>query len=208
MSLLDRLRAPWIIFFIMDALYSEATNLNLHSINRTFVFRGQPVFTTQPINPAWRPCYRRAPETPIVSTVMRKVHGITFHFLNYLWRAGVRGQPAPVMARPPEPPPNKSLDHEFILILKGYVESQGLPTKKALPDVCTLTESRRWKGMTISGIQALIRRHRAAIADAARNDEALLGATEIAKKLAQLTFSQVRRSARANRQLACKNQDS
>jgi hypothetical protein len=63
--------------------------------------------------------------------------------------------------------------------------------------------------MTISGIQALIRRHRAAIADAARNDEALLGATEIAKKLAQLTFSQVRRSARANRQLAGKkNQDS
>lgn len=74
------------------------------------MFRGQPVFTTQPINPAWRPCYRRAPETPIVSTVMRKVHGITFHFLSYLWRAGVRGQPAPVMARPPETPPNKSLD--------------------------------------------------------------------------------------------------
>lgn len=106
LSLLDRLRVPWIIFLIMDALCSEATNLNLHSINRTFVFRGQPVFTTQPINPAWRPCYRRAPEIPIVSTVMRKVHGITFHFLNYLWRAGVRGQPAPVMARPPETPPN------------------------------------------------------------------------------------------------------
>jgi hypothetical protein len=98
----------------------------------------------------------------------------------------------------------RPLCHEFILILKGYVESRGLPTKNALPDVCTLTESRRWKGMTISGIQALIRRHRAAIADAAKNDEALLGATEIAKKLAQLTFSQVRRSARANRQLACK----
>jgi hypothetical protein len=234
---------------------------------------------------------------------MRKVHGITFHFLNYLWRAGVRGQPAPVMAKPPETPPNKGLDaanlspleldwlfahlenwrfgnpeyelcrfmfgvarfttiplaglsrdgphvgllsqfliyprppkpgdasrsshcvfidnpgapleterplcHEFILILKDYVESRGLPTRDALPDVCTLTESRRSKGMATCSVQDVIRRHRVAIADAARNDEALLDATETAAKLAQLTFSQVRRSARANRQLACKkNQDS
>ncbi|MBF4560346.1 hypothetical protein H7698_30225 [Pseudomonas sp. p50] len=295
---------------------SESLTRFLHFINKPddswisqitagcrFVFRGQPVLTKQPINPAWRPCYRRAPETPIVSTVMRKVHGITYHFLNYLWRAGVRGQPAPVMAKPPDTPPNKGLDaanlspleldwlfahlenwrfskpeyelcrsmlgvarfttipladlsrdgphvgllsqfliyprppkpgdasrsshcvfidnpgapleterllcHEFILILKDYVESRGLPTRDPLPDVCTLTEGRRSKGMATCSVQDLIRRHRVAIADAARNDETLLGATETAAKLAQLTFSQVRRSARANRQLACKkNQDS
>lgn len=268
-----------------------------------FLFRGHPVLTKQPINPAWRPCYRPAPDNPIVSTVMRKVHGITFHFLNYLWRAGVRGQSAPVMAKPPETPPNKGLDtanlsplelhwlfahlenwrfsnpeyelcrfmlgvarfttiplaglcrdgahagllsqfliyprppkpidasrsshcvfidnpgapvetqrplcNEFILILKDYVESRGLPIRYALPDVCTLIDSRRLKGMAICSVQDVIRRNRVAIADAARNDETLLGATETAAKLSQLTFSQVRRSARANRQVVCnKNQNS
>lgn len=77
-----------------------------------FLFSGHPVLKKQPINPDWLPCYRPSPENPIVSTVMRKVHGITFHFLNYLWRARVRGQLAPVMAKPPDTPPNKGLDAE------------------------------------------------------------------------------------------------
>lgn len=257
-----------------------------------FLFRGHPVITKQPINPDWRPCYRRDPKTPIVSTVMRKVHGITFHFLNYLWRVGVRGQPAPVMAIPPETPSDKGLDAanlspleldwlfeylensrftnpgyemcrfilgvarfttiplaglsrddlhvgllsqflihprppepdypprsslcvfidnpgapletehplcpEFILILNDYVESRGLSTKDALPDVFTVTESRWSKAMATNGVQGLIRRHRWAIAEAARNDVALVDAVETAAKLAKLTFSQVRRSSRAN----------
>ena len=63
--------------------------------------------------------------------------------------------------------------------------------------------------MATCSVQDVIRRHKVAIADAARNDETLLCATETAAKLAQLTFSQVRRSARANRQLVCnKNQNS
>ena len=52
--------------------------------------------------------------------------------------------------------------------------------------------------MATNSVQAVIRRHRVAIADAARNDETLLGAAETSAKLAQLTFSQVQRSARAN----------
>ena len=58
--------------------------------------------------------------------------------------------------------------------------------------------------MAREGVQNMIRRHRVAIADAARNDETLPDAAETAAKLAQLTFSQVRRSARANLELACK----
>lgn len=103
----------------------------------------------------------------------------------------------------------RPLCNEFILILKDYVESRGLPIRYALPDVCILTDSRRSKGMAICSVQDVIRRNRVAIADAARNDETLLGAIETAAKLSQLTFSQVRRSARANQQLVCnKNQNS
>ena len=207
-----------------------------------FLFRGHPILTKQPINPAWRPCYRPVPEAPIVSTVMRKVHGITFHFLNYLWRIRVRKQPAPVMAKTPETPADKglaaaNLSHkemewlfahleywrhtspeyemcrfmlavarfttiplarlcrdgqyagllsqfmtytrsaklgdppgcshwvfidnpgapleterpicpQFIPFLNDYVESRGLTTKDALPDVCTLQENRKSNGIT------------------------------------------------------------
>ncbi|AWM92346.1 hypothetical protein DJ564_16735 [Pseudomonas sp. 31-12] len=263
-----------------------------------FLLSGYPALTNQPINPSWRPCYRPDPKAPIVSTVMRQVHGVTFHFLQYLWRIGVRKQPAPVMAKPPETPSDKGLDAanlsplemdwlfahlerwrltspeyemcrfmlavarfttiplsglsrdgqhvgllsqfmtyqhppepvdpprcsswvyidnpgapleterplctQFIGILKDYVESRGLPTGGALPDVCTLTETQSSKVMASEGVQTMIRRHRVAIADAARNDETLLDAAETAAKLAQLTFSQVRRSARANLELACK----
>lgn len=31
-----------------------------------FLFRGHPILTKQPINPAWRPCYRPDPEAPVV----------------------------------------------------------------------------------------------------------------------------------------------
>jgi hypothetical protein len=75
-----------------------------------FLLSGYPALTNQLINPSWRPCYRPDPKAPIVSTVMRQVHGVTFHFLQYLWRIGVRKQPAPVMAKPHETPSDKGLD--------------------------------------------------------------------------------------------------
>ncbi|MFD2642737.1 hypothetical protein [Pseudomonas japonica] len=93
---------------------------------------------------------------------------------------------------------------QFIPILNDYVESRGLTTKNALPDVCTLQENRKSNGMTAGSADGVIQRHRVAISDAARNDEMLPDAPETAAKLRQLTFSQVRRSARANFELAGK----
>lgn len=252
---------------------------------------GQPVLTAQPINPAWRPCYRRDPDAPIVSTVMRQVRGITYGFLSYLNRIGVREQPAPAMAKSPEVPDSKGLEtanflsHEidwlfaylqskcqfdvelqlcrfvlavarfttipladlspdaqhvgllsqfmtyprspepgdpprcspwvfidnpgaplethrplclqFVLILKDYVQSRGISIREALPDAYTLPENRSSKGMPTGTAQAMIRRLRGAIAEAARGDKVLPSASETALKIEQLTFSQVRRSMRA-----------
>ncbi|MEX5528371.1 hypothetical protein [Pseudomonas syringae] len=52
--------------------------------------------------------------------------------------------------------------------------------------------------MSTSTAQYLIRSQRSVIANAARDDQQLLDAAETAEKLDQLTFSQVRRTARAN----------
>lgn len=76
---------------------------------------GQPVLTAHPINPAWRPCYRRDPDAPIVSTVMRQIRGITYGFLTYLNRIGARELPVPSMAKSPETPDSKGLETTNLL---------------------------------------------------------------------------------------------
>lgn len=265
--------------------------ISLSPAGSRFSSAGQPSLVAQPINPAWRPCYRRDPDAPIVSTVMRQVRGIIYSFLTYLNRIGAREEPAPAMAKPPEAPDSKGLEssnllpHEidwlfehlqnkchsddelqvcrfvlavaryttipladlsandqhvgllsqfmtyprppergdpprcspwvfidnpgapletqrplclqFILILKDYVQSRGVSIRDVLPDAYTLPENRRSKGMPTGCAQAMIRRLRGAIADAARDDSALPNAPETASKIEQLTFSQVRRSIRA-----------
>ncbi|WP_455922640.1 hypothetical protein [Pseudomonas putida] len=258
-----------------------------------FLSHGQPALFEQPINPVWRPCVRIDRETPIVSTVMRQVHRITYHFLAYLSRIGVRSQPAPVISNVPETPldkglqkvnlsphemdwlfahlesrPRSNLYHEvcrfllaaarytniplldlaqdrrggagllsqfmtysrprgpadpprcspwvfidnpgapleteyslnlkFVLIFKDYVQARGVDISEALPDVRTLPETRAYRSMATTTAQHLIVSQRSAIANAARHDEQLVDGVETARKIEQLTFSQIRRSARAN----------
>lgn len=270
----------------------DANWITSHPAGNRFQSRRQPALTEEPINPAWRPCARANRETPIVSTVMRQVHRITYRFLAYLSRIGVRNQPAPVISKVPETPPDKGLQtanlsphemdwlfahlenrqrsnlhHEacrfllatarytdipmvdladdgrgagllsqfmtyprpprlgdslrlspwvfidnpgapletehplclkFVLIFKDYVQSRGLDISEVLPDVRTLPETGAYRSMSTSTAQYLIRNQRSVIGNAARDDQQLLDAARTAEKLDQLTFSQVRRSARAN----------
>ncbi|WLH54629.1 hypothetical protein [Pseudomonas tolaasii] len=270
----------------------DANWIASHAAGDRFQSQGQPVLIEQPINPKWRPCVRADREAPIVSTVMRQVHRVTYRFLVYLARTGIRNQPAPVISNMPETPPDKGLQtanlspqemdwlfahlekrrrsnlhHEvcrflmaaarytdipmvdladdgrgagllsqfmtyarpprpgdpprcspwvfidnpgapletehplslkFVLILKDYVQSRGLDISGVLPDIRTLPETGAYRSMSTSTARYVIRTQRSVIANAARDDEQLLDAAETAAKLDQLTFSLVRRSARAN----------
>lgn len=70
------------------------------SVRSRFVKNSSSMLTQLLINPAWRPCFRPHSDTQIVSVVMRQVHRITFHFLDYLWRIGARPTRAPVVEAP------------------------------------------------------------------------------------------------------------
>jgi hypothetical protein len=72
------------------------------------------MLTERLINPAWRPCFRPRVDTPIVSVVMRQVHRITFHFLDYLWRVGARPTRAPVIEKAPDTPTDRGLESQNI----------------------------------------------------------------------------------------------
>lgn len=87
----------------------DANWITSHAAGDRFQSQRQPVLIEHPINPKWRPCVRTDRETPIVSTVMRQVHRITYRFLVYLARIGIRNQPAPVISDVPETPPDKGL---------------------------------------------------------------------------------------------------
>lgn len=93
---LSAFRNSWTEIFILGRLIRKK-------------FQGQPVLTDQPMSPKWRPCVRADREATIVSTVMRQVHRITYRFLDYLARIGIRNQPAPVVSNMPKTPLDKGL---------------------------------------------------------------------------------------------------
>lgn len=74
--------------------------ISIASVRTRFVKNSSSILTERLINPAWRPCFRPHSDTQIVSVVMRQVHRITYHFLDYLWRIGARPTRAPVIEAP------------------------------------------------------------------------------------------------------------
>lgn len=72
------------------------------------------LLTERLINPAWRPCFRPHDDIQIVSVVMRQVHRITSHFLDYLWRSGARPTRAPAIEKAPDTPTDRGLESQNI----------------------------------------------------------------------------------------------
>jgi hypothetical protein len=73
-----------------------------------------PILTERLINPEWRPCFRPYVDIQIVAVVMRQVHHITFHFLDYLWRVGARPTRAPSIKKAPDTLTDRGLESQNI----------------------------------------------------------------------------------------------
>lgn len=83
-------------------------------VRSRFLKSSLSMLTERQINPAWRPCFRPHIDTQIVSVVMRQVHHITLHFLDYLWRVGARPTRAPFIEKAPDTPIDRGLESQNI----------------------------------------------------------------------------------------------